>query len=144
MATPTSTLTVLALLLVVFVALAESSIYRTTITTSEITDENESQSERCRREVSMEQMRECRQYLQSGRRQVLRGGVINQQVPQMCCERLRQVREDCRCEAVKQMAEEQMGELRGEEMQEMIRRAENLPDMCGMRPQHCDIRGRAY
>ncbi|OVA10921.1 Bifunctional inhibitor/plant lipid transfer protein/seed storage helical domain [Macleaya cordata] len=136
--------TIIAALLVALLAVAEASIYRTTITTTEI--ENDStQSEKCRREMQGMQMNECERYLEQSRRGLI---MINptRQVPEECCREMREVSEECRCEAVKQMMHhmQQGGEYKGQEMREMMQTAKQLPSMCGMRPQHCEIPGGGY
>lgn len=56
-----------------------------------------------------------------------------------CCQQLRQMDEECRCEGLREMMMEQMmemGSVGGREMEEMVR---NLPSMCGMEPQMCEM-----
>ncbi|KAM7484799.1 hypothetical protein LguiA_000808 [Lonicera macranthoides] len=59
-----------------------------------------------------------------------------------CCPQLEQVEEKCRCEGIKRIVqrEKQRGELKGEQMQEMLLTAQTLPALCGrMAPGRCDF-----
>jgi len=46
----------------------------------------------------------------------------------------------CRCEGLRQVVRQQLGDLRGEEMREMMECARNLPNQCCLSPQRCEIR----
>ncbi|KAI3962279.1 hypothetical protein MKW92_017818 [Papaver armeniacum] len=132
------------LLIALFVVAAvEASIYRTTVTT-EIEDSMENQqSQRCQRQMRGMRMNMCQQYL---RQSSQRGDDImeeesnpTRQGLQDCCREMRGVSEECRCEAIRQM----MQQMHGQAYQgQMMQKASQLPSMCGMRPQYCDIRGR--
>ncbi|KAK1285730.1 hypothetical protein QJS10_CPB20g01653 [Acorus calamus] len=132
-------------------------MYRTTITTTEVIEDDNSvtqTSERCRREVQQHQHQMsmmCRSYIESGRGGTRLTLATNQGVPRQCCETLRQVRENCRCDSLNQMMEDVMSQRRRggkyggqeeeeEEAQMMVGRAENLPSECGFGPRHCQIR----
>ncbi|KAK1306012.1 hypothetical protein QJS10_CPA10g00653 [Acorus calamus] len=127
------------------VAFAEGSMYRTTITTTEVIEDDNSvtqTSERCRREVQQHQHQMsmmCRSYIESGRGGTRLMLATNQGVPRQCCETLRQMMEDV-------MSQRRRGGKYGgqeeeeEEAQMMVGRAENLPSECGFGPRHCQIR----
>ncbi|RZC66558.1 hypothetical protein C5167_010256 [Papaver somniferum] len=125
------------------VAAVEASIYRTTVTT-EIEDSMENQqSQRCQRQMRGMRMNRCQQYLRSSSQ---RGYDImeeesnpTRQGLQECCREMRGVSEECRCEAVRQMVQQMQGQAY---QGQMMQKARQLPSMCGMRPQYCDIRGR--
>ncbi|RZC66557.1 hypothetical protein C5167_010257 [Papaver somniferum] len=131
------------LLIAVFaIAAVEASIYRTTVTTEiEDTTENQ-QSQRCQRQMRGMRMNMCQQYL---RQSSQRGDNImeeesnpTRQGLQDCCREMRGVSEECRCEAVRQMVQQMQGQAY---QGQMMQKARQLPSMCGMRPQYCDIRG---
>ncbi|OVA10922.1 hypothetical protein BVC80_8751g16 [Macleaya cordata] len=121
-------------------AAVDASIYRTTVTTTEI--ENEStgshQMEKCQREMQGVQLNECRRYLEQSQRGILMMSTNPmRQVPEQCCSEMREVTE----ESADQM---HGGEYEREEMREMMQKAKQLPSMCGMGPQYCDIPGYGY
>ncbi|KAI3886126.1 hypothetical protein MKW92_046174 [Papaver armeniacum] len=138
--------TSLAVLLVALFSIAavEASIYRTTVTTTEIEDSSDNQqSQRCQRQMRGMRMNMCQQYL---RQSSQRGDDIimiesnpTRQGLQDCCREMRGVSEECRCEAVRQMVQQMQGQAY---QGQMMQKARQLPSMCGMRPQYCDIRGR--
>ncbi|RWR86450.1 putative transcription factor KAN4 [Cinnamomum micranthum f. kanehirae] len=104
-----STLTKLSLLLVL-VVMAEASIYRTTITTAEY----ESQSRRCRGQFSVKPLLVC-------------------STKEECCKVLRNVDENCRCEALRGAGRELIEKKRVEE--ELMRRVvETFLDECDLEP----------
>ncbi|KAI3976429.1 hypothetical protein MKX01_008287 [Papaver californicum] len=138
--------TSMAILLVTIFAIAavEASISRTT-TTTEIEDDAtyNQQSQRCQRQMRGMQMNMCRQYLrqssQRGDETIMMESNPTGQMMQDCCREMRGVSEECRCEAIRQM----MQQMQGQAYQgQMMQKARQLPSMCGMRPQYCDIRGR--
>lgn len=107
-----STLTKLSLLLVL-VVMAEASIYRTIITTTEY----ESQSHRCRGQLSVKPLLECSS-------------------KEGCCKILRNVDENCRCEALTEAGRELIKRKRVEE--ELMRRVvETFLDECDLEPYYC-------
>ncbi|MCL7032778.1 hypothetical protein MKW94_018681 [Papaver nudicaule] len=133
-----------ALLVAMFaVAAVEASIYRTTVTTEidDAVDDNQQYSQRCQRQMRGMHMDRCRQYLRQPSSQRWDDIESNPtgQTPQECCRELRGVSEECRCEAVRQMVQQMQGQAY---QGQMMQKARQLPSMCGMRPQYCDIRGR--
>ncbi|XP_030522646.1 2S seed storage albumin protein-like isoform X2 [Rhodamnia argentea] len=145
---------VLALLFV-----AASATYRTTITTVEFDDEanpglrggSGRGSQQCRQRVSTQQLHQCEQYITQGRGYIVlprhEGG---QKSLDQCCQQLKKMDPQCRCEGLRQIVQErqQRGQHQGQELREMVQRAQNLPNACGLGTQHCDIGsyggGRGY
>ncbi|KAI3904820.1 hypothetical protein MKW92_041047 [Papaver armeniacum] len=104
-------------------------------------------SERCQREMQGMHMNRCQQYLQQSTQGLLMVTTNpSGQMKQQCCREMRDVSENCRCEAVNMMMHDMMrrGEYQGQEMREMMQTATQLPSMCNMRPQYCEIRGTGY
>lgn len=114
-------------------------MFRTIITT-EIDEPNPSQSESCRRQVSRMRMDSCRRLLQS---QMLFPQMDVQQMQRQCCQELQEVNQECMCEAVRQIAQSSTGSQGGQQQQhqikELMRRAQQLPMMCGIQSQPCQI-----
>ncbi|KAK3021276.1 hypothetical protein RJ639_047267 [Escallonia herrerae] len=140
-------LAILAAALVALLALAEASTITTTITTATIEEENPSGSrQRCQEQIQRQQLRSCQRYLMQGRPYDELGMrmVVNpqQQSLRQCCQQLENVDEQCRCEAIRQVVRQQQQgkEMQGERMQEMVRKAQYLPQQCNMEPQQCQIR----
>ncbi|RZC45008.1 hypothetical protein C5167_037947 [Papaver somniferum] len=140
-----ATTSIAVLFIAIFaVAAVEASIYRTIVTTTEIEDSAENQqSQRCQRQMRGMRMNMCQQYLrqssQRGDDIMMEESNPTGQGLQDCCRELRGVSEECRCEAIRQMAQQMQGQAY---QGQMMQKARQLPSMCGMRPQYCDIRGR--
>ncbi|KAI3920600.1 hypothetical protein MKW98_020501 [Papaver atlanticum] len=113
------------------------------------TTETESglQSERCQREMQGMRMNMCQKYLQQSTQGLMMvTSNPTRQMKQQCCREMGEVSENCRCKAVNMMMHDMMqkGEYQGQDMQEMMRTARQLPAMCNMRPQYCEIHGIGY
>ncbi|XP_062170565.1 2S seed storage albumin protein-like [Alnus glutinosa] len=129
-----------ALLLVAHAAAA----FHTTVTTVDVDDNIENQQRRgesCREQVQRQQnLNHCQRYM----RQQCESGSFEdgnqQQHLQQCCQQLRRMDEQCRCEGLRQVVRQQQGELRGEEMREMMECARHMPNQCHLSPQRCEIR----
>ncbi|KAK6150752.1 hypothetical protein DH2020_015684 [Rehmannia glutinosa] len=140
--------TVCMVTLVVLLAAAAVSAYHsaTTTTTVEIVADR-GESRRCREQIERQRLSSCRQYLRDSSRfessmpENERGG-WREAFPR-CCDELEQINEQCRCEAVKQVAQQQRqaGGLQGREMREMLKTAQSLPSLCRISPQSCQIIG---
>ncbi|XP_010064931.1 2S albumin [Eucalyptus grandis] len=141
------TAAVLALLVV-----AASATYRTTITTVEFDEEanprrggggSGSGSQQCRQRILRQQLHKCEQFITQGRGLIVlpRHEEGGQGSLQQCCQQLRQIDQQCRCEGLKQIVQEQQqqGQLQGQELREVVQKAQNLPNMCRLGPQRCDI-----
>lgn len=95
-----------------------------------------------------QQLRSCQQYLrqrsQSSEEEEAdqsRGDI------QRCCQQLQQIQDpQCRCEGLRQVVqqEQQRGELQGRERQQMLQTAQNLPGLCRVSPQRCEIQTRSW
>uniref|UniRef100_A0A5B7BE13 Putative Protease inhibitor/seed storage/LTP family n=1 Tax=Davidia involucrata TaxID=16924 RepID=A0A5B7BE13_DAVIN len=138
-------LTLLAATFAVLLAFATASIYRTTITTVEIDEENPSQAQRCRQQIQRQRLNECQEYLSQSIRSIMlpteMGRSRGQQL-QECCQQLEEVEEQCRCEAVRRAVQQQQQqeELQGQQRREMLQSAQHLTSSCRLQPQRCDIR----
>ncbi|GAV75647.1 Tryp_alpha_amyl domain-containing protein [Cephalotus follicularis] len=114
-----------------------------TITTVDVNEElHDRQSRDCRRQMQGQRLRECGQFLMecSQQREMGRAGMSCRQQLQQCCQELGRMDEECRCQAVRMTVQRQQGEMQGEEMQEMVQTAMNLPNMCRMGPGRCEMR----
>ncbi|KAL0353595.1 UNVERIFIED_CONTAM: 2S seed storage protein 1 [Sesamum angustifolium] len=130
-------------------AAACASAHKTVVTTT-VAEEEENQGG-CQWESQQCQMRHCMQYMRSMRgpyeESFVRSAVANQgrfeeQQLQQCCDELRGVKSQCRCEALRCMMRRMMQEYGMEqEMQQMMQKAQYLPRMCGMSyPTQCRMR----
>ncbi|KAL3733588.1 hypothetical protein ACJRO7_023021 [Eucalyptus globulus] len=129
---------------------------RATITTVNV-DEPENQGRRggsCYEQVQRQGLEHCEQLFEDAMMYGGQGGqggqgecmseMMQSRHFRPCCQQLRQMDDRCRCEGVRQVVRQQMGEIRGQGSQGMMRCASNLPNMCGFGPQHCDIRAISY
>nr|DAD23276.1 TPA_asm: hypothetical protein HUJ06_024739 [Nelumbo nucifera] len=129
-------LLVMAIFLVGLVAMAEATIYRTTITTVVQDDDksqSQSQSGECRKEIQKHQLNECRQLMRSWQTGNLMRGSQRDDT-QGCCEELQNMRDECTCEAIQWTVQQQQQQsrLQGEEMERLMKKAEKLPSICDM------------
>ncbi|KAK9084889.1 hypothetical protein Sjap_025300 [Stephania japonica] len=135
-----------ALLAVLLVVAAEASIYRTVVTTE--VSQGGRMPEQCQQEMMQADMRHCEDYIRQASQQYMLKSMVNQrqQVPQMCCSQLRQMRKECRCPAVMQAAMQAMGGYGQEEryMEGAYRAASQMTGMCGVEPRHCDVPQEGY
>ncbi|PKI55884.1 2S albumin-like [Punica granatum] len=143
----------LAVLAAVFVAMfMVASAYKTTVTTMVLEDnDDENQSRRggrqqCREQIQrQQQLFHCQQVLTRGGRYIvlgMRGAEdSNPESLQQCCQQLRQVEEQCRCQGIEEIVQiqQQQGRLQGQRLREVIQTAENLPNMCRLSPQRCSV-----
>ncbi|XP_031477732.1 2S seed storage albumin protein-like [Nymphaea colorata] len=144
-------------LLLVWLATVQASVHRTTVRTTETVTfdrpddmveygrDQWSGSSACR----MEQMdlEECKSYVEHGRQGIpllgFRNGGSSQRPPRRCCQQLSETRQECRCQAIRQLVSGS-SQRRAEDMEErdderMKKRAENLPRTCGLSHHHCSI-----
>ncbi|EEF39545.1 2S albumin precursor, putative [Ricinus communis] len=140
-----------ALISVLLFIIANASFaYRTTITTVEVDDTNT--QERCFRDLRGKEFRACQMYLsQSSSRRSTDGEVLempgekDQQERhqlQECCNELKQVRDECQCEALQVAVEKQIEseqQMQREQYQEVMQKARSIPSSCGL-PEQCQIR----
>lgn len=89
--------------------------------------------------IQAKQLRSCQELL----RQKVQ--YEDQQIPrevQQCCNQLGQIQDpQCRCEGLMQVVqqEEQIGQVQGRQRQQMLQTAQNLPGLCRLSPQRCEI-----
>nr|ARD06071.1 PawS-like protein 1b [Inula racemosa] len=109
------------------------------------------QEEQCRSQVERQQLNHCQMHLTQGQGQ-------EQEHLQQCCDQLKQVRpEQCQCEAIQnvvqqaaqQQQQQQGGRRRGgqgqgqqqqQQIQEILRKAQMLPNQCNLQVKQCPIR----
>ncbi|KAI4388171.1 hypothetical protein MLD38_000526 [Melastoma candidum] len=128
------------------------SSHRTTVTTV-VVDDDENPGTICRERVRVHNLLHCQHYLSRGRQILeMRGGMEEperrQQQLQECCQQLRKMEEQCRCEGIRKVVREQSQreKLQGPELRELVQRAQDLPSMCRVPlQQRCemDILGEA-
>ncbi|KAL3642685.1 hypothetical protein CASFOL_013500 [Castilleja foliolosa] len=142
-------LTLAAALLVALVAVATATAtsYTTTVTPTTFEDEANpgQQQQQCQRQLQGRQFGSCQRYL-SQRRSAYpeEEEVIERQQLQQCCDQLRNVNDQCRCEAIKralrQLQQQEGQQQTGQQSQQIYSMATNLPNRCNMRPRQCRIR----
>lgn len=103
----------------------------------------------CCEQVRRRDLNQCVQYLKrasEGYLSLRRGcdekeEQQQQQAALLCCEQLRQLDNKCQCEGVVEVFKEQIeqGQLLGQGMREILQRVRELPEMCGLETQHCEI-----
>ncbi|KAL3642684.1 hypothetical protein CASFOL_013499 [Castilleja foliolosa] len=150
-------LTFAAALLVALVTVATASRYTTTVTTTTFEDEANpgQQQQQCQRQLQGRQFQSCQRYLSHRSSneeddEVLEMSTDNpgqrQQRLQQCCDQLRNVNEQCRCEAIKhtvrqlQQQQQQEGQQQTGQSQKVYARATELPRRCNFRQQQCQIK----
>ncbi|KAK4416683.1 2S albumin [Sesamum alatum] len=101
------------------------------------------ESQRCRQQIERQRLSSCREYLiDSSRSERMegenQGRSWREEFPR-CCEAFEQIDEQCRCQAVQQVVQQQRqgGELQGREMREMLQTAQSLPSLCRISPRYC-------
>ncbi|XP_055819504.1 2S seed storage albumin protein-like [Solanum dulcamara] len=125
-------------LAILFMAATVCSSRIMTITISE--DAENPQTQSCQQQIQQaQQLRSCQEFL----RQKVQ--YEDQQIPrevQQCCNQLEQIQDpQCRCEGLMQVVqqEEQTGQVQGRKKQQMLQTAQNLPGLCRLSPQRCEI-----
>ncbi|PIN25686.1 hypothetical protein CDL12_01565 [Handroanthus impetiginosus] len=141
--------TVLAALLVALVALASATTYTTTVTTTAVNDEaSPEQQQRCLQQLQGRQFRSCQRYI-SQRRSPYEEEVLEmttedprQQEEHLreCCQQLRNVDEQCQCEAIKYVVREVQQEGGSQQLRELYERVSELPRRCSLKTQRCEFR----
>ncbi|KAL6507730.1 hypothetical protein OROGR_023925 [Orobanche gracilis] len=153
----TKNITLAAALLVALVAMASATTYTTTVTTTTFEEEgNPGQQQQCQRQLQGRQFRSCQRYLSSQKSrpyteededvlQMMGTGNRGQrqQSLQECCHQLKNVDEQCRCEAIRctvRQMQQKEGQQQIGESQQVYQKAMDLPRKCNMRPQHCPMK----
>nr|QRM12803.1 2S albumin [Anacardium occidentale] len=131
----------------VLLLVANASVYRTTV---EVEEENSSRGQSCQQQFEEQQrFRHCQMYMQQeikgsqGGRWLRTGVNQRQECFRQCCQELQEVDTRCRCQNLEQMVryQQQQGQFRGEEVEELYETASELPRMCNMPPmQGCQFR----
>ncbi|KAK4393771.1 2S albumin [Sesamum angolense] len=116
-------------------------------TTAEIVNPGSWESQRCRQQIERQRLSSCREYLIDSSRSVrMEGGnqgrSWREEFPR-CCEALEQIEEQCRCQAVQQVVQQEgeREELQGREVREMLETAQSLPSLCRISPHYCQNMG---
>nr|ABB60053.1 2S albumin precursor isoform 3 [Sesamum indicum] len=139
----------LAVLFLMAAASASASAHKTVVTTTAAEEEENQQwceweSQQCRMGHCMQWMRSVRVPYEESfvRSAVADQGRFEEEHLRQCCNELRAVKSQCRCEALRCMMRRMMQEYgREQEMQQMMQKAEYLPRMCGMSyPTQCRLR----
>ncbi|KAI3675540.1 hypothetical protein L1987_85130 [Smallanthus sonchifolius] len=117
----------------------------TVMTESNIDIPFRSGSQQCKESEIQRPVNQCQRYVQ----QQMRSPVSRQQGLQQCCNELQNVRRECQCEAVEEVArkvmrQQQQGGRRQyggrQDESEMVRRVvQNLPNQCYLDVQQCRI-----
>lgn len=131
-------------LLAVAMLVADAYGYRTIITTVEVEEDNQGRQQKCSKVRAREEIPSCAEYLtqqQHRRPEVLQmRGIDNQRGSfDECCNELKSVDEQCRCDYLEEIARVEQTKGREQEGRQMLQKAKNLPSMCGIRPQRCDF-----
>nr|ARD06081.1 PawS-like protein 1g [Othonna arborescens] len=105
----------------------------------------------CRRQIQGQQLSHCQMHIsQQGGRSLVEK-LAQQPALQMCCNQLRQVDEQCQCQAIQQVVQQtlqqqQQGGRRGaqgiqqQQMQQILKKAQMIPNQCNLEIQeYCQI-----
>ncbi|KAG5593130.1 hypothetical protein MTR67_037199 [Solanum verrucosum] len=126
-------------LAILFMAATVCSSRIMTITIAE--DALNPQTQSCQQQFQQaQQLRSCQQFLRQ-RSQYDEDQQIPREV-QQCCNQLEQIQDpQCRCEGLMKVVqkEEQTGQVQGRQRQQMLQTAQNLPGLCRLSPQRCEI-----
>ncbi|XP_050217324.1 2S seed storage albumin protein-like [Mercurialis annua] len=136
------TLALISILLIIMIANA-SSARRTIITTVEIdeTNPNPTGTEgQCREEVEKQDLNSCVQYMRQSISGESEGGGEEKQQLHQCCSRLKQVRDECQCQAIESAYQEMSGEVMRHQYPRVIRRVRSIPLSCELSEVECRIR----
>ncbi|KAF6158344.1 hypothetical protein GIB67_022424 [Kingdonia uniflora] len=141
-----SRFTIFIALLLALTAIAEASIYRTTIITYDDEDANKGKDpmDKCRREIQKRPLTACTDYVLQPVGVLMmttEASIENGNVPEQCCQQLKKVKEECWCPAIRDMVVSMVGgpyggvALKDEQVQKALR----IPSQCGMTPQKCSM-----
>ncbi|KAK1440019.1 hypothetical protein QVD17_05844 [Tagetes erecta] len=125
-----------------FAALVAFATAHTTIVTTTIEDQNPISSQRqCSQRLQGKRFNQCRMFLQSPYQDNTQS-----QLTQQCCQELKNVDEQCQCEAVKQVLRDvqrqqqhQMGPFGSQQTQQLKQKAQMLPNQCQLQTRQCQI-----
>nr|GEV96681.1 hypothetical protein [Tanacetum cinerariifolium] len=131
-----------ALLLVAMVAISEASIVTTTtIDCNPVPFGKKTGADCGMMMVEQEMLSHCRMYLTSSQGYQSPRAFMNpaEEHMKLCCKQLENMGEMCMCEGIKMMMNMQ-GWTQQQQMGQMVSMAENLPKMCGLMTQSCQMR----
>jgi len=133
--------------------LAIASAHRTIVTTTIEEDDINPSSQRqqqCSRHLQGQQLRQCQTHLQQPDQTPFQQ---QQQTLQQCCQELRNVDQQCQCNAVKkifaevqqqqqqQQQQQETGPFGSQQIQRLKQKAENLPNQCNLQTRRqCQIK----
>ncbi|KAK1418034.1 hypothetical protein QVD17_27171 [Tagetes erecta] len=137
-------LALFALAIIAFSAVV--SAYKTTIITTTIDDTEfpgiyDGSQEQCRMQVSTQELNHCQKHLTEN---IKMGVMVNkkqkeQQHLQQCCGQLKKVSEQCQCDAIQRVFDQARSKSGVIETRQMLRKAQNLPNECGLEVQDCPL-----
>ncbi|KAM7254770.1 hypothetical protein ACFE04_020011 [Oxalis oulophora] len=117
-----------------------------TITTVEIDEANPSRS--CQQQIKGRPLTSCEEFLKecsrSPRMMMLESESRCSQQKQDCCDEMKEMDEQCRCQGIKKMMQRQQGQMGQQQMEKMTEKAMDLPRMCRMGPGSCEMRSFWY
>ncbi|KAG8383910.1 hypothetical protein BUALT_Bualt04G0063200 [Buddleja alternifolia] len=130
-----------ALMVALLLSLAEAARYTTTVTTTMDEEEVENPRQMCQQQIQGCQFRHCRMFLQSQQQLEVETMSNPPETLMQCCQQLRGVDMQCRCDAIRQMMMKAGG---GEGSQQMMMpTAKYLPRICNMGPHVCEFQTTA-
>ncbi|XP_057846861.2 2S albumin-like cysteine protease inhibitor [Cryptomeria japonica] len=118
-----------------------------TMAVAECEEKNQGRQQQC----DPQRLSDCRNFM---RGQSDYGQGQQGQPPRRCCEELRQMPQQCRCDAIQRVFDQEQGEGEGEyfdqqgggqgreRQQEILERARELPSRCNTSPRRCNIQRR--
>ncbi|XP_057846855.1 2S albumin-like cysteine protease inhibitor [Cryptomeria japonica] len=119
-----------------------------TVAMAECEEENQGRQQQC----DPQRLSECRNFM---RGQSEHGQGQQGQPPRRCCEELRQMPQQCRCDAIQRVFDQEQEQEQGEgenfnqggrqgggRQQEILERARELPSRCNTTPGRCNIQRR--
>ena len=151
------TTVIAAMLATALLAVAGVSGFRATITAiideelDQDAGEQQQTQHKCRQQIRPQRLQQCRQFLQQQSQEspyepVLLNQEEKQQQPLwQCCQQLKNVDEQCRCEAVKQVVQQLQqgegpyGQQGPQKQQQILQKARQLPGLCNLQPKECQI-----
>ncbi|XP_059282658.1 2S seed storage albumin protein-like [Lycium ferocissimum] len=131
-------LSLAAALLLCLLAVASANSFTITVTEDDI--DNPSQS--CQEQIQRQRLNHCRMYLSRSRQYELSMVTDDdksnqaQEHLQQCCQEMRNMDTQCRCQALRRMVSQERG-TQGQQAERMLGRARYLPRMCNIQPTQC-------
>lgn len=133
-------LAVASALLMCVLALAHARMYETILSNVvEETNPHQLDTEKCSIELHRTVLTSCSPFLQPF---MLFPSVDRKMAPpQRCCDELRGVSKDCRCQAIREITRRVAAESQGEQkkVQEVRKKAQMIPQLCRVEPQYCQM-----